>query len=132
MGLAMAAKKLKISSGFAIGAPVTAPATVMLDTDAYCFVVPGVVLENIPLRGVDGRQRRTVLYPSRRASFALDGAILQARVRKITAKVCTRMEVHVNYAEKRRISQRTATYEKKMVGLVPCLYLFWNFIWYSV
>ena len=132
MGLAMAAKNLKISSGFATGAPAPATATVMLDTDAYCFVVPGAVLENIPLRHVIGHQMRTVLCPSRRVSCVLDGAISQARVRKITAKECTRMEVRVNYAEKRRISQRTATYEKKMVGLAPCLCLFWDFIWYSV
>ena len=100
MGLAMAAKKLKISSGFATGAPATATATVMLDTDAYCFVVPGVVLENRPLRGVDGRQRRTVLCPSRRVSCVLEGAISQARIRKITAKECTRMEVCVSCMEK--------------------------------
>ena len=103
MGLAMAAKKLKISPGFATGAPVTAAVTVMLNADAYCFVVPGAVLENIPLRHVIGHQMRTVLCPSRRVSCVLDGAISQARVRKITAKECIRMEVRVSCMEKRRI-----------------------------
>ena len=93
----------------------------MLYADAYCFVVPGAVLENIPLHGVVGRQRRTVLCHSPRALCALDGAISQARVQKIRAEECTRMEVRVSCVEKRRISQRTVTYANKMVGLAPCL-----------
>ena len=38
MGLVMAAKNLKISSGFATSAPVTAAATVMVDADACCLL----------------------------------------------------------------------------------------------
>lgn len=115
---ATATKRLKIPSGSATGAPVTAVVTVMLNADTYCFVVAGAVLENIPLRGVVGRQRRTVLCHSHRASCALDGAISQARVQKITAKECTRMEVRVSCVEKQRISQRTASSAKKLVSLI--------------
>ena len=118
MRLAMATKRLKIPSGSATGAPVTAAVTVMLDADAYCFAVAGVVLENIPLGGVVGHQSRTVLCHSRRALCALGGAISQARVQKITAKECTRMEVRVSCVEKQRISQRTASSAKKLVSLI--------------
>jgi hypothetical protein len=122
------AKNIKTLSASATGAPVTAASTLMLNADAYRCAVVGAVLENIPLRGVVDRQSRTALCPSRRASCALDGAISQARVPKITAKGCTRMEVRVNYVEKRRILQRTATCARNMVSFFPCLWLFRDFI----
>jgi hypothetical protein len=112
------AKKIKTLSASATGAPVTAATTLMLNADAYRCGVTGAVLENIPLRGVVDRQSQTALCPSRRVSCALDGAISRARVQKIAAKGCTRMEVRVSYVEKRRILQRTATCARKMVSLI--------------
>jgi hypothetical protein len=118
MGRATVAKKIKTLSASATGAPVTAATTLMLNADAYRCGVTGAVLENIPLRGVVDRQSQTALCPSRRVSCALDGAISRARVQKIAAKGCTRMEVRVSYVEKRRILQRTATCARKMVSLI--------------
>jgi hypothetical protein len=72
----------------------------------------GVARENTILHGVGSRRIQTTLYLTRHVSCAPEAAISQVRVRRITARACTRTEARVNYVERRRIWPGTAPFAK--------------------